>query len=184
MVDLNRNETGDPRIASIRLRALMRYWNEKRGSRPMPLRLQIDPIEIPNALPVALLAQVTPSGPRMRLLGTEATNAYGRETKGQLVREIQFGEFDVTWQDAFERVIQSVAPVIAVGTYARGTEICRVETLLLPLTVDGYSVDQIFGGLVIRPLARDATIARKRQLFFDLPGGDASKGQRADRCRT
>jgi hypothetical protein len=180
MVDVNRNETDGAQIESVRLRALMRYWNEKRGNRPMPLRLQIDPIEIPNALPIVLLAEVTPAGPRMRLLGTEATNAYGRETHGHLVHEIQFGEFDITWQDAFDRVTQSAAPVVATGTYSRVTEICRVETLLLPLTVDGSSVNQIFGGLVIRPLAHDATIERKRRLLFTLPGAGAIEVQRAE----
>lgn len=180
MVEVNRNEINGAQIGSIRLRALMRYWNEKRGSRPMPLRLQIDPIEIPNALPIVLLAEITPAGPRMRLLGTEATNAYGQETRGHLVHQIQFGEFDVTWQDAFVRATQSAMPVIAAGTYSRGTEICRVETLLLPLTVDGHSVNQIFGGLVIRPLAHEAAIERKRQLFFDLPGAGAIASRRAE----
>ena len=147
-------------IRSARLRALLRYWVEKSAGLAMPFRRQIEPIEIPGILPIVLLADVTPSGARMRLLGTEATSAYGSETRNCLVADIQFGEFTVSWQDAFARIVQSARPAYAAGTYSRGTELCRVETVLTPLTEDGASISQIFGGLMIRPASRDTMIAR------------------------
>src|ERR1700752_661441 len=90
-------------VHSARLRALMGYWSEKCGERAMPFRRQIEPTEIPGLLSIVLLADVAPAGPRMRLLGTEATNAYGRETRGGAIADIQFGEFTVPWQEAFAR---------------------------------------------------------------------------------
>ena len=128
----------------------------------MPFRRQIDPIEIPSVLPIALLADVTALGARMRLLGSEATSAYGSETRDCLVADIQLGEFTVDWQDAFSRVIQSTRPAYAAGTYCRGTELCRIETVLTPLSADGAQVSQVFGGLLIRPIARDSTIWQNR----------------------
>ena len=90
-------------LSSLNGGAYTCYWVEKSAGLAMPFRRQIEPIEIPGILPIALLADVTPSGARMRLLGTEATNAYGSETRNCLVADIQLGEFTVSWQDAFLR---------------------------------------------------------------------------------
>lgn len=160
-------------VHSARLRALLRYWSEKAAGRVMPFRYQIEPIEIPRLLPIALLADVTHAGARMRLLGSETTAAYGRETRGAEIAEIQFGDFTVPWLDAFFRVIRSVEPACAAGTYRRGNELCRIETVLLPLTHDGSSVSQVFGGLLIRPILSGRTIGRDSLLDFGMKSAGA-----------
>ncbi len=170
----------DENVTSVRLRALIRYWNGKRAGHRMPSRMAIDPIEIPRILPIVLLADASPEGARMRLLGTEATGAYGRETRGRLVREIQFGEFDVFWQGAFDEVARSAAPVCAAGTYRRGTELCSIETVLMPLTDNGSAVSQIFGGLVIGPLARDRVVRRDGTRAIIVPRFEEFDGRRAE----
>ena len=153
-------------VHSARLRALLRYWAEKSAGRAMPFRRQIEPTEIPRLLPIALLADVTPSGGRMRLLGSEATAAYGKETRGLGVAEIHFGDFTVPWLDTFFRAVQSGKPACAAGTYRRGNELCRIETVLMPLTEDGSSVSQIFGGLLIRPILSGRAVGRSNPLDF------------------
>jgi hypothetical protein len=162
MSNLNPAEPVADIVHSARLRSLLRYWVEKAAGGTMPFRRQIDPIEIPSILPIALLADVTPLGARMRLLGSEATSAYGSETRNCLVADIQLGEFTVVWHDAFARVVRSARPAYATGTYRRGTELCRIETVLTPLTEDGSSISQIFGGLLISPIARDSAIGQNR----------------------
>jgi hypothetical protein len=147
-------ETVCETLRSVRLRALVRYWDEKRCDRPMPARDEIDPIEIPRLLPVALIADATPAGPRIRLLGSETTNAYGREIAGQLIEDVELGEFTPFWRDAFALVTQSEGPASAAGMFRTSTELCSVEIALTPLADDGTSLSHIFGGLVIRPLAR------------------------------
>jgi hypothetical protein len=177
MSNLNPAEPVADTIHSARLRSLLRYWAEKAAGGAMPFRRQIDPIEIPSILPIALLADVTPLGARMRLLGSEATSAYGSETRDYLVPDIQLGEFTVSWQDAFSRVIRSARPAYASGTYRRGTELCRIETVLTPLTADGASISQIFGGLLIRPIARDSAIGRNRIVGFAAPVAGQTTGE-------
>jgi len=174
MSELNPVEPTTETIRSARLRALLRYWVEKSAGLAMPFRRQIEPIEIPGILPVVLLADITPSGARMRLLGTEATNAYGSETRNCLV---------ASWQDSFLRVVQSARPAYATGTYLRGTELCRVETVLTPLTADGSSISQIFGGLLIRPAGRDSMIARDGSGGFIVVINDRTVGE-SDSRRT
>ena len=176
MSNLNTAEPVADTVLSARLRAILRYWVEKAAGSTMPFRRQIDPIEIPSVLPIALLADVTALGARMRLLGSEATSAYGSETRNCLIADIQLGEFTVDWQDAFSRVIQSACPAYAAGTYRRGTELCRIETVLTPLTEDGSSISQIFGGLLIRPIARHSAIGQMKSDGFSARGA----GQTAD----
>jgi len=176
MSELNPAEPIAEIVRSARLRALLRYWAEKSAGQPMPLRSQIEPTEIPGLLPIALLADVTASGARMRLLGTEATNAYGRETRGFAVADIQFGDFTVPWLDAFSRVIQLANPAFAAGTYRRGNELCRIETVLTPLTEDGSSVSQIFGGLLIRPVLSSRAVGQDNIPDFSTRGGTMSGG--------
>jgi hypothetical protein len=176
MSNLNPAEPAADTMLSARLRAVLRYWAEKAAGSTMPFRRQIDPIEIPSILPIALLADVTPLGARMRLLGSEATSAYGSETRNCLVADIQLGEFTVDWQDAFSRVIQSARPAYAAGTYRRGTELCRIETVLTPLTEDGTSISQIFGGLLIRQIARHNAIGQKKNDGFSAGGAGEMTG--------
>jgi hypothetical protein len=176
MSELKLDEPITEAIRSARLRALLRYWVEKSAGLAMPFRRQIEPTEIPSILPITLLADVTPAGARMRLLGTEATSAYGSETRNCLVTDIQLGEFTVSWQDAFLRVVRSARPAYATGTYSRGTELCRVETVLTPLTEDGASISQIFGGLMIRSAGRDAMIARDGSGGFIVVLNDRAAG--------
>ena len=45
---------GDERSAR-----LYRYWWEKRGSRPAPFRADLNPVEIPDLLPIINLIDVT-----------------------------------------------------------------------------------------------------------------------------
>jgi hypothetical protein len=184
MSDLNPVEPATETIRSARLRAVLRYWVEKSAGQTMPFRRQIEPTEIPGILPIALLAAVTPAGVRMRLLGTEATTAYGSETRDCPISDIQLGEFTVSWQDAFSHVVQSARPAYATGTYLRGNELCRVETVLTPLTEDGSSISHIFGGLLIRPVVRDGMSARDRSGGFVVAIGnrtaDESDSRRAD----
>jgi hypothetical protein len=175
-------------VHSTRLRALLRYWAEKSAGRAMPFRQQIEPTEIPRLLPIALLADVTGTGARMRLLGSEATAACGKETRGAAIAEIQFGDFTVSWLDTFFRVIQSGKPACAAGTYRRGNELCRIETVLMPLTEDGSSVSQIFGGLLIRPILTGRIVGRSNPIDFStnsagkMSGGPMSRGTDSKRA--
>jgi hypothetical protein len=140
-----------------RLQRLLAYWKEKSGAGLMPRREQIDPVEIPSLLPFALMTEVTPAGTKMRLLGTSATIAYGQETRGKLVSDLQFGEFTSRWAEAFREVVESALPVSAAGSFHNGASLlCDIEILLLPLSDNGSTVTHILGGLIIVPKAPSA----------------------------
>jgi hypothetical protein len=148
-------------IKDTRLQALVRYWAAKCGAQAMPSRRTIDPLEIPSLLPIVLLADVSASGGRIRLLGSGATEAYGQETRGKWAHELELGDFTPLWRDAFARVVKLKMPVYAIGTFRRSLRTCDVEAVLLPLSDDGLTLHQILGGLMIRPSPASDRIAPK-----------------------
>jgi hypothetical protein len=160
-------------VKNQRLQGILRYWNELRGERAMPSLRQIDPIEIPKLLPIVLLADVTSVATRMRLLGTDATNAYGRETRGTDIEDLALGEFSPLWLKAFALVIETGRPASASGAFRSGLELLDVETLLTPLSEDGEVITHIFGGLLIRP-APCMAITGPRSMLSGISGAAAS----------
>jgi hypothetical protein len=83
--------TIDPDIADsptfVDLRA---YWDLKRGTRPMPARAAIDPLDLKRHLGWLILAEILPdrSDARWRLIGTNIVDAYGRDSTGKLLSQI------------------------------------------------------------------------------------------------
>ncbi len=76
------------------LAALWRYWNAKRGTRKMPLRKDISPIDMPELLPYLTLVDRVPAAGgggegafRFRLVGTAVADAYGYDATGKTIDE-------------------------------------------------------------------------------------------------
>jgi hypothetical protein len=148
-------------VKNARLQGILRYWNEKRGDRSMPALRQIDPIEIPKLLPIILIADILPAVTTMRLLGTDSTNAYGRETRGRDVNELSLGDFSPFWQEAFALVRGLGKPASATGPFRNGLELLDAESVLAPLSDDGTTITHILGGLLIRAAPCMVTAARQ-----------------------
>jgi hypothetical protein len=63
------------------------YWRAKRGSRSMPARRDIDPVEMPKLLPHLVLIDHVGDRYRFRLVGSELVYAYGRDYTGHYADE-------------------------------------------------------------------------------------------------
>ncbi len=142
-------------VQNIRLNAVVRYWNQRRGDNIMPSRIQIDPVDIPRLLPIVFIAEVIGNDVRLRLVGSETTAAYGTEMRGRSIREIELGAFTPAWIEAFDRVIGDPAPSFVSGFFTAGLQNFRIETALLPLSDGSGNLSHIFGGAVIKPVSRD-----------------------------
>ncbi len=127
----------------------------------MPARADIDPLEIPRLLPIVLIADAGAVPARMRLLGTEATEFYGREMRGRSIDAFNLGAFTPAWVKAFDLVTDTRHPTAAVGGYAQGARTCTIEAVLLPLSDQDGKFDLIFGGLHIRPVFWDRQPVRR-----------------------
>jgi hypothetical protein len=69
---------------------LFAYWQKKRGERALPLRKDIDPLELQPHLGSLLIIECLPelADFRYRLIGTKVVAAYGRDSTGKTVREL------------------------------------------------------------------------------------------------
>jgi hypothetical protein len=118
---------------------LLAYWNEKRGSRALPLRKAVDPIELQKHLGSLVLIDCLPdlSDFRYRLIGTNVVQAYGRDSTGKTVRQL-YAHSDTEYCDFLLRAYHDVAARKIVGRI-RGTlrpvnkDFRAADSLLLPL---------------------------------------------------
>ena len=78
-----------PDLSDGRLDALYDYWDRKRGSRPMPTRADLDPVEMQPWLGNLLLIDVTDgNGFVYRLYGTAFVDSFGIDMTGHSVDEL------------------------------------------------------------------------------------------------
>lgn len=154
-----------PGITQPILRPVLDYWHLKRGTRAMPARLDIEPLELKPYLRHLFLIEPLPGGDfRYRLVGSEITERYGRNSTGRTVREIYAAVPVVAdWLLGMLRAVTTgKRPVLASGSLrAVGKEHVFSESLHMPLGDDGDTVSMIFG--VARYSIPGAAAAQLRQ---------------------
>lgn len=170
----------DNALHSPRLRALARYWQGLRSGRSMPARADIDPIDIPTLLPVAILVDARPETPIVRLVGSETTDLLGRDCRGLPVDQCPFGAFTVAWREAVTRAIRTAAPAGATGIIGGERQEVEIEILLLPLSEDGLSVGWLIGGIQIRP--KQAVQSERQTRPMRRSPGSATGPQPLESC--
>jgi hypothetical protein len=130
----------DPDVSdNATLQDLVAHWQRKRGPRRIPLRADIDPVELRKHVGSLVLIECLPEVDdfRYRLIGTSITQAYGRDSTGKTVREL-YSTADAEYC-AF--LLNLYRTVVARQCLARGSGSLRVvgrdyrhfDTLLLPL---------------------------------------------------
>jgi hypothetical protein len=147
-----------PHLTQPVLRPVLDYWEEKRSGRRLPLRSDIDPLELKAYLPHLFLIDVLPGAEfRYRLVGGEITERYGRNSTGRTVREIYAALPPIAeWlTDMMLAVTRLARPVFASGPLTViGKEHVLSEALHLPLADAAGTIKQIFGATRYRPRSR------------------------------
>ncbi len=102
------------RTRSAMIHELHRYWNSKRGARPMPARGDIDPSEIKHLLPNILIVDLEgePLRVRFRLLGTKVVAASGRDFTGGYLDEYVPSDIENLWQTYYGIARDRCLPVL------------------------------------------------------------------------
>ncbi len=118
------------------LRELWRYWLARRGTRPMPPRRDIDPVDIPTLLPhLQLVERLPPDGRyRYRLAGSAIVEAYGRELTGKYLDEIVPPHRRAIAEDHYNLVFVERRPLFVRSRYTTMRELDITATrIILPL---------------------------------------------------
>ena len=140
-------------IQDDRLRDLYRYWAEKKHNRPLPARVDLDPMEIPQLLQNIVLVDVVGEPPRFRyrLVGTAVIQALGWEITSRFIDELPLDQnYTEHLLSLYRTAVEERRPVYSEGDFAgrpfKGRwQSCR---LLLPLSRDGEAIDMILVGQV------------------------------------
>jgi hypothetical protein len=146
----------DPAELAPEFGAIKTYWDKKRGARAMPRRADIDPVELRTHLPYFGLVDVIDGGRdfRFRLLGTEFSRLFGRDSTGKTLTEVYgAGCADVLrWMTtSYAEVLRTKRPVLRLGSMrAVRKDFIRCDSLLLPLADDGEHVNMIMGRTVFQ----------------------------------
>jgi hypothetical protein len=131
-------------------RRLFDYWNEQRGGRPAPQRIDIDPAQIRHVLgDTYMLAADFVDELRFRLAGTRVCALFCREIKGE--------SFTALWNEASRTAIEELTAGVvgenvgalagAIGRASDGSEV-DLEMLLLPIAHTGHARIRALGALM------------------------------------
>jgi hypothetical protein len=134
------------RIASARVRTLYGYWMEKRGSRRMPARADIDPAEIKPLLPYLLLADLHHDPLRVfyRLVGTGVVAAAKCDLTGHWLHQVDLDGNTPAWERVYRRVAETGAPVFGqTRADIRPGDARLFQWVVLPLSDDGAIADRV-----------------------------------------
>ncbi|HEY0299731.1 MAG TPA: PAS domain-containing protein [Rhizomicrobium sp.] len=134
-------------------KALFAYWNQRRGSRPAPERVDIEPTGLRRELgDVFMLATDFADNLRFRLAGTRVCALFCREIKGET--------FATAWDAESRGTIDELAAIITherIGAvagltgYAADGDAIDLEMILLPLAHSGHARIRAIG--VLAPMA-------------------------------
>lgn len=128
------------------LRSFYEYWDGKRCGRHMPSRADLDPAEMKPWLAGIILVDVAEHPRRLtyRLVGTNSVDLRQRDVTGKAIEEGYFGESLAAVLENYRIVIEEGSLVYDwSATPSENGLPHRSETLLLPLSNDGRTVDKV-----------------------------------------
>ncbi|WP_072391984.1 PAS domain-containing protein [Hyphomicrobium sp. CS1GBMeth3] len=155
--------------------AVYAYWNEVRGSRRAPRRLEIEPARISDfLLDTFILERSGPADFRFRLAGTRLSNSLGLQLRAR--------DFLTFWGGGDRALLghhlEGIADLGRVGLFTGEAELsvpnpafpaapAPFELIVLPLIHTGQAIDRLLCHLVVlepHRLLAGTTIARLRLL--------------------
>jgi len=130
----------------VGLLPLYRYWDAKRGSRQMPRRSDIDPLDLVPFLPRLMIVDVVDDERRYvyRLVGTREVDARGRDPTGRPVGEAFIGSSREKVLANYDRVSMTARPHVDTGTVITVEDkLDDSHVIFLPISEDDRNVSQI-----------------------------------------
>ena len=141
------------------LRRLVAYWLDIRGARRMPSRRDIDPVEIPWALPYVWLTDYLPNEDkfRYRLAGEDVNAVFGRSLAGASLDDIVLPQDRDAVHALYRRVLSDPAILYTSGhVYLASDKPALGERIALPLATGGDVADGMFGATIYELRSMDS----------------------------
>jgi len=174
----NSPESGGDRIASfLELPDIVRffeYWRGKRRGRDVPSRADIDPIDIPWALPWTFLMDYEhPRVFRYRLAGQQLVDVFGRNLKGCTLADVLSPEVLPSVTDRWMPLVERRAVVCMKGLIYQAKDRLPIgERIMLPLAdEDGGPITGLVGMTVYTWVWADRLPVQKPAEVLTIPAG-------------
>lgn len=148
--------------------ALYAYWNERRGSRAAPERVELEPRDIGRALADTFILTFDASAAHpFRLAGTHICGLFGRELRGDPFESLWATEDRPLVRSLLHAVADEASGVVA-GVRGKNEEgdPLELELLLLPLRHRGRTHARLTG--VLAPLATPFWLGSSPLLHLNL----------------
>jgi hypothetical protein len=145
-----------------RLRRFYDYWRSKCDGDRLPGRRDIDPLDLPDLLPLITILDIVAAGDgarfRFRLVGTANVAVAGREYTGSFIEDVFEPEDAARMTASCRAIVERREPHYWVNLAAvRGNPPVRYARLMVPLASDGVSVDMLMGLFLFTGLPRRAS---------------------------
>ncbi|MCZ4282398.1 PAS domain-containing protein [Kiloniella laminariae] len=123
------------------------YWLSKCPVGLIPGRPHIDPLEMVAFLPHIILLDVQHNPPdfRYRLIGTKVVPLLNRDYTSEWMSDIPNQKSPSTVWANCRAAVETIEPIYAYTPYVGPKkDVLDVEDLIMPLAVDGKTVDMLF----------------------------------------
>lgn len=158
---------------------IFNYWNGLRGSRPAPLRSEIDPSALRRFLPHLFIVNAAVSDhPTFALAGTRICELFDRELRGLDYASMWLNAEDDTPTTILNHVLVYERPALLDICLPHDGDNYAHDLLLMPVRSQGHRSDRVLGALVPRSTPLPFTALPVSGLAFESWGFVASDGSR------
>jgi len=135
-----------PEIIHPRLRLLLAFWNDRRGSGTMPTSAAIDAIALWAWLGNLMLVEAAGEGEfRYRVYGTGLAEYYGRDLTGKTTAALRPDVRELVRRE-YAEVCRTARPLLVIHTRRVREQPMPVEKLILPFAGDRGDVARLLAG--------------------------------------
>jgi hypothetical protein len=149
-----RDDIDHSAIVDPALQRLYGYWNERRATRAMPARADIDPLDLGFILGHLILVDVLCDPRRflIRVHGTELARRVGYELTGKVLDELPQTDFRKLTRESFTTVVETGLPLHRLRDRILDGRRVQYEALILPLSKGREKVEVLLVGLRYKDL--------------------------------
>jgi hypothetical protein len=141
-------------VSAPELTTLLMYWQMRAAGRLAPSRAEISAKDIPSVLRNLHLYEVQDEGRafRLRLLGTQLVEAVGSDPTGKIVTENDPEPMYQRVYQGLQQVLKRRSPIYMLARRSAMPQMSFLptESLLLPLSDDGKTIDKILAATIFK----------------------------------
>jgi len=138
------------RVQDSQLRRLYEYWRNKKGTRRLPSRRDIDPLDFAYVLGRVMLLDVLGDPLRfwVRVHGTDMVRRAGYDLTGKLIDDLPITDYRDYVRERCEGLVRTGEPLVVHHNRSIDSRVRTYEALWLPFSDDGQNVTMLLCAMI------------------------------------